>query len=210
MGKARYGSRRQTGYRSVLPVVVLVCDDAKTAVAYFQEMRREFKAKVTLKIVPAPCSGATADDVVKAAITERLALGPDSSVAASEPQDEVWALLDLEVQSELRNLANAAKLKAEDNSVRVALSDPCFEIWTLAHLTDTGTAFANCAAVVAEIKKEWKKEFGTDFGQKKAQADYSKLMPLRGLAISRCRPRHERKDPSWTEVYKVVESIMTK
>ena len=182
----------------------MVCDDTKTAVAYFQEMARELKAKVTLKIVRAPFPGATADDVVNNAIKERRGLGQ------REPRDKVWVLLDLEVQPLCRDRALAAQSKALNNGLCVALSDPCFEIWTLAHLTDTGAAFTNCEAVVAEIKKEWKKAFGVDFGHKKAQADYSKLMPLRGLAISCCRRRHERKDPSWTEVYKVVESIITK
>lgn len=208
MDNGRYGSRRQTQYRSVLPVVVVVCDDAKTAVAYFTEMQREFKGKVTLKIVPAPCSGATADDVVKAAISEWQGWAEGHSGGSPEAHDQVWALLDLEVEPRLRKRATAAQLKAGTKGVRVALSDPCFEVWTLAHLTDTGAAFADCKAVVAAIKTEWKKKFGTDFGNKKSQADYSKLMPLRQDAIRNCQKRDPQRDRSWTEVHLLVKSIV--
>ncbi len=206
MRNDRYVIRPRTAYRAILPIIVVVCDDTKTAVAYFNEMKRDFKSTVTLKIIPAPCTGATAEDVVQKAMEARASLQSDDDNGA----DEVWVLLDLESGEERQARANNAKQKAENEDIRVARSNPCFEIWILAHLVDTGRAFRGCEAVLDEVKQEWSKAFKSDFGAKKAQADYSKLMPLRADAIRRCKTRNPQNTPSWTEVYRVVESIMAK
>jgi hypothetical protein len=57
------------------------------------------------------------------------------------------------------------------------------------------------------VKAEWKRMFGVDFGDKKAQADYSKLMALRGEAIRNAKKRDPNRDGSWTEVHRVAEEI---
>ncbi len=204
MGNGRYGSQRKTAYREVLPIIVVVCDDTRTAVAYFQEMRRDFKSTVTLKIIPAPRTGATAMDVVQKAIQVK------TSTQSPEDTDEVWALLDLEAIGKDNILANNAKREGEKEGIRVVQSNPCFEVWILAHLVNTGRAFSGCREVLTEVKKEWKTAFGVDFGNQKSRADYSKLTQLRAQAIKCCRARGPHNSPSWTEVYNLVESIMAK
>ncbi len=201
----RYGISRPSNTRNPLPVVVLVCDDKRTAVAYFSLLKHQVKAKLYLEVVKAPCHGATPDGVVDVAMNKAKQLADESS-SDDGSGDAVWALIDLEIEPKTQTQAQNAKTKAGKAGVCVALSNPCFEVWTLAHLVDTGEAFQNCGAVVTRVKAEWKKQFGTDFGNKKAQADYSKLMPLRETAMERCK-RREQNDPSWTEVYKIVEFI---
>ena len=39
--KNRYGARRTTGTRSILPIIEVVCDDTRTAVAYFNLLKKE-------------------------------------------------------------------------------------------------------------------------------------------------------------------------
>ena len=93
--------------------------------------------------------------------------------------------------------------------VQVALSSPCYEVWTLLHLVGTGETFMNCAAVLSRVEIEWAKAFGQAFGTK-AQADYSKLMPLVDQAVERASRNHQSvpPTPSWTEVYKAVQVIV--
>ena len=81
-------------------------------------------------------------------------------------------------------MADQAQKNAAGKKYRVLLSNPCYEVWTLAHLTDTGEHFNDCKAVVSRIRTEWKKAFGSEFGPK-AQADYEKLMRYRDTAILR-------------------------
>jgi hypothetical protein len=88
----------------------------------------------------------------------------------------------------------------------VALSNPCYELWSLLHLVDTGEMFINCAAVIERLAKEWQGRFKQAFGPK-AQADYSKIIEDRMAAVARARKHHENGDQSWTEVYLVVEDI---
>lgn len=207
--RSRYGASRPLRVRPTLPVVVVVCDDAKTACAYFAEIKREVKSKVTVEIIEAPYHGAAADDVVSRAIKRLGELSSNKSHDPDDAAEAVWALIDLEIEPHRQSEAQAAKKRGTENGVSVALSNPCFEVWTLAHLIDTGEAFNGCAAVSARVRSEWKKAFGHEFGAK-AQADYAKLMQSRADAVERTKRRSSAGDQSWTEIYKVVQAIMSR
>jgi len=197
----RYGASRPYQTRPTLPVVTVVCDDTRTAVAYFTELKGQVKAQVTVKVERARRCGASADYVLKDAVGLAKALDP------SQKNDSTWVLLDMEAEGYRQAQAQQAQKSAAGKGVYVLLSKPCYEVWTLAHLIDTGEAFNNCAAVVDRIKTEWEKKFRTGFGSKKGQADYGKLMPLRDTAVQNAKRRSRERDPSWTEVFKVVEAI---
>lgn len=202
----RYQLSRRSQVRNPLPVVVVVCDDRKTAVAYFEAFKREIKSRVALEIVKAPHHGATPDAIVSEAIKRREALEDTTSKDDTESRSAVWALIDLEAEPTRQTQSREARQKAEQHNVKVALSKPCFEVWVLAHLADTGEEFQDCNAVVKRVRVEWKSTFGNEFPNKKAQADYSKLIPRHQAAIERCARRSPR-DPSWTEIHKVFTCI---
>ncbi len=195
----RYG-RRPVETRAPRPVKVIVCDDSRTAPAYFNELKREVRQHVTLKIVSAKCT-AEASRIVQRAIEERSKLNEDN-----EAGDSVWALLDLECEPHVRRHAETEKRRAEQSNVAVALSDPCFEVWTLLHLEDTGTLFTDCGAVIRRIESAWESRFAQDF-PRKAQADYSKIIGLRHEAARRAKQHWEAGDPSRTQVYRIIEQI---
>jgi hypothetical protein len=136
------------------------------------------------------------------------ALELDKSLKPKQEGDSTWVLLDMESEKFKQEHAQRAKKRAVSGEVKVLLSNPCYEIWTLAHFVDTGEAFHNCGAVIARVKAEWKQKFGISFGSKKGHADYAKLMPLQGEAVKNAKKRNPQQDPSWTEVYKAVEAIL--
>jgi hypothetical protein len=193
--KNRYGAKRTVETRPVLPVIEIVCDDTRTAVAYFEVLKREAAGKKVVKVIPASSNGATASDVIK------LARTPNPS--EQEPDDDVFVLADLDTNPNIRIAHDQAAAK----QVKLLVSKPCFEVWTLAHLLDTGEAFSDCDAVLASVKRKWKDQFGSEMG-KKAQAKYENLMPLRQLAIDRSKQRRPDIDQSWTEVWRAVEAIL--
>jgi hypothetical protein len=195
---ARYGARRPQNLHDPRPVITIVCDDTKTAGAYLRELKREVKSRRTVNIVPAPRHGADGKSVVEYAGSHKPE-GP-------EPNDQVWALIDLDTNPRKHELRDHASRLG----VQIAFSAPCFEIFTLAHLEDTGAGFTDCSAVITRIKAMWKAFTGVDFPQKKAQADYSRIIPLCNDAIARCSKRSEANSQSWTEVWKVVEAILAK
>lgn len=201
----RYGLSRPREIRRSLPVLVVVCDDAKTAVSYFNELKQKVKKKLTLRVVRNPSDRATPQDVINWAQVQKQKLVEESSHDDTD-RSEVWALIDLEQESARRAAGFAAKEAGETAGISVALSDPCYEVWTLLHLADTGESFDNCNSVLSRIEVEWHKKLGQEFG-KKAQADYSKILPARTDAAVRARKHHEVPDPSWTEIYLVSEMI---
>jgi len=199
--RERYGRARRTEYRPTLPVVVVVCDDAKTAVAYFSVLKRLVKTNVTLKVKRNPSDQAGPMDVIDAAKAELTSLDDSEGDRSS-----VWGLVDMEQDHDRREEAKAAKDSGSASGIKVALSDPCYELWTLLHLVDTGGMFNGCHAVLVELEREWRRQFGQPFGPK-AQADYSRIIDRRNVAAERARAHHENKDPSWTEIYLLIEEI---
>lgn len=204
-GRARYTSKRRTDFRPPLPIIVIVCDDAKTAVRYFNRLKRLVKETVTLKVKRNPSDQATPMDVINCAINHISKLGGGNS-NDDDDRDSVWALIDLEEADVRRQQALYAKEQGESAGIYVALSDPCYEMWTLLHLVSTGEMFHNCDAVKKRLETEWRKEFGKEFGPK-AQANYSKILPTIAIAAQRAKEHKENDDQSWTEIYLLIEEI---
>jgi len=188
----------------------VVCDDARTAVSYFDLLKRLIKGKLTLTVVPKPHCRASAKEVVEVAKKKLNSLQQARSHDEEADRNSVWALIDLEDTSASQEAARNAKKAGEKLGIQVALSNPCYEVWTLLHLVDTGKTFANCNAVRKSIEHEWLKCFGQEFG-KKAQADYFKIIEDRTKAAARAKKHREaydgEGDPSWTEVYLLSNEI---
>jgi len=191
---SRYGSKRTTNTRTTLPVIEIVCDDTRTAVEYFKLLKQEVHGKKIVNVVPAHKNGATADDVLDLARTP----------SPEDVNDKSFVLIDVDTCQDVERIREKAKTK----DVWVLFSNPCFEVWTLAHLQNTGEAFLDCNAVITRLKQKWKDEFGVDFGPK-AQARYEKLSEKRNVAIINCQRRDPALDQSWTEVWRAVETILS-
>jgi hypothetical protein len=61
--------------------------------------------------------------------------------ARDDEVDECWCVFDVEWPQQHPNLATAIRL-AEENGIRLAISNPCFELWLILHFEDQ-TAFLN-------------------------------------------------------------------
>jgi hypothetical protein len=48
--------------------------------------------------------------------------------------DEIWCVYDVDDHPKL----NEARQQAEDHGIRLAISNPCFELWALLHFEDHG------------------------------------------------------------------------
>jgi hypothetical protein len=193
--RQRYGTRRSSQTLPVRAVITVVCDDTTTAVGYFELLRHEFRDQKTIRVYPAPRCGALGNDVIQHAIEKKP--------VPVESGDRTVVLVDVDTNPNQQTLAKSGM----DKDVEVLFSKPCFEVWTLAHLEDTGQAFQDCSAVIHRIKIKWKAQFDQDFGRK-SQAEYSKIIPYRQVAIDRCRKRNAQNSQSWSEVWKVVDIII--
>lgn len=183
--------------------MVIVCDDTRTAPAYFTELKREIKQYVTLKVNRAPCQGASPNVLVDHARNEQESLKTDRD---DDDKDAVWVLLDLEGGPEQCAQTQQTKKLAKQEGISVALSIPCYEVWTLLHLEDTGTQFNDCNQVLDRVRQLWKERFEQEFGPK-ARADYSKIIKRRHDAVTRAESHWINRDPTRTEVFKVIQQI---
>jgi hypothetical protein len=172
-----------------------LCDDTKTAPQYFDLLKYEFRDQKTIHVCRAPHCGANAAEVIE--------LAKGMKPTEPEPGDATFVLVDSDTNPDVQALRSACI----EAGVRLSLSKPCYEVWTLAHLEDTGQAFLDCGAVVRRVKAKWRREFGQSFNRK-SQADYSKIMPRRGEAIRRSRQRNATNSQSWTEVWQAVALIV--
>lgn len=192
--RERYGCKRTSRTRPVLPVIVVVCDDTRTAVAYFTVLKHAVKDRRVVNVYPAPREGATGSDVIEFA----TAKAPDNG----EASDRIFVLVDFDSNPDAATLRH----EGTKSSIAVLFSNPCFEVWTLAHLEDTGEMFINCGTVLKRVREQWKTQFGVEIANK-AQADYHKLLDRVATAISRCERRDPSTNPSWTEVWVAAKAI---
>ena len=199
--RGAYGERR-VGVREELPKIWVFPDDRVTGPAYFKEVARTYRGKAAIMVFPAADSENSPGRVVARAIDEAGRAGPD------EKADAVWAVLDCESTPSQCSAALEAKKQAGREGVKAALSMPSFEVWTLLHLEDTGATFQDAQAVTARVLKLWAEHI-EPVGAGKSDLDYSKVRKRRKEAVRRAKAHAEKspRDPSWTEVYLVIEDI---
>jgi len=194
MAKPRYGAKRSVGGRSPIAFVYVVCDDRKTASKYFEKAITFKLGERQLKALPADSHGKTGEAVIEQASRRK---------DEADERDIVWALVDLEMKPNSKTLKQKFSRQAKKAKVKLALSQPCFEVWILSHLVYTGQSFANCGAVLSAVKNQWKAAFGHEFPDNKAHADYQKLSDQVHNAVANARKQNPQKAQSWTDIWRI-------
>lgn len=177
----------------------MVCEGEITEPCYFKDLRHEWRSHLNLVAlgVGVPLT------VVKTAIAQR-----DRAVKEARRKrdlnlafDEVWCVFD---QDEHANVCEAFEL-AERNDLKVAFSNPCFELWLLLHYQDQrphldrGRVQAQCRELVPGFEKRVPIE---------RVIDLYELAKDRAIQLERwqCGRDRARANP-WTDVYLLTERI---
>lgn len=152
---ARGGSRRDDGrdlrrrgpVRDPLPLILVVCEGEVTEPRYIETFRLAHGANTVRVRVEAP--GGDPRALVETAIrlrdeaTRRAKRERDRNLA----YDEVWCVFDVDEHArtpEARHLAASSR-------IRLAVSNPCFELWLLLHFAER-TAHVTTAQVVKLLR----------------------------------------------------------
>ena len=153
----------------------MFCEGTKTEPDYIHVLQQEpavrDSASVSLK-TDLNGSGAVPLTLVRAAATAQL--------RSSEEQgeiDEVWCLFDVEAPQKHPNLGEARKI-AQAGGVRLAISNPCFELWLALHF-ESQTAWLTSDAA-QRLRRKHDKSSGKE-------VDGSQYMPRRDVAAERAR-----------------------
>jgi RloB-like protein len=192
MSRHENAQRRHSPVRARLTILVW-CGAIRTEPDYFNGLRRRFRnSGVTIKVRSV---GAAPDVLVRAAASYRDSKGPGAF-------DQVWCVVDTDEFD-----IDAAVTEARRNGVRLAISNPCFELWLLLHHADCRSFCAGCAEVVRRLRKYLP-------NYDKAQVAFSDFADGVLDAVKRARglePTGEehRHNPS-TNVWRLVEQIVGK
>jgi hypothetical protein len=129
--------------------------------------------------------GGSCLDVVQQAIAEK-----EKAAARREEFDEVWCVFDVERADQPEQLTKARTL-AEKHGILLALSNPSFEVWLLAHFARTKRAFADCDRVIEVLNKHWQRKFGRDY-EKNDEQLYARLANRTRTAIDNAQAVREQ------------------
>ncbi|HRI70555.1 MAG TPA: RloB family protein [Polyangium sp.] len=124
---------------------VVVVEGAKTEPKYFNALQEHDlipKHKVHIEVV-SPIDHKSAPKYLIACAEEKF-----NSIKSRLPDDECWIVFDVDKHSGSDRIEQiySALHDAENQKWFVALSNPCFEVWHLLHITDDLTGIDDGAA----------------------------------------------------------------
>ena len=179
--------RRQVGVRTPKRTFLVFCEGEKTEPAYLKALKREPAVRDVASVdirVDEKKSGAVPLTLVEAAAKARTrSSGEDGEI------DEVWCVFDVEWPQNHPNLKRAVAL-ARESGVRVAVSNPCFELWLALHFEDQN-AWLDTAAAIRRCR--------TLDGTSGKDLDGATYMPRRTDAARRALALDERHRGDGTE-----------
>ena len=153
----------------------MFCEGTKTEPDYIKALKQEQAVRETASVdiqIDLNASGAVPLTLVNAAA--------QAQARSSEEQgeiDEVWCLFDVEWPRNHPDLSEA-RAKAEVSDVRLAISNPCFELWLALHFENHSAWLDNDAA--RRLCRKHDKNSGKGM-------DGSHYMPRRANAAQRAR-----------------------
>jgi len=202
--------RRPSPQRSEKTRILIVCEGRETEPNYLHGLRDEEAVRQYFIVEVRKGKGGSCLDVIQQAIAER-----EKAAARRKDFDEVWCVFDVEQASRREQVIDARTL-AGQHEIQLALSNPSFECWLLAHFTRTKKSFAGADKVIEELNKYWRREFGQDY-EKSDEQIYARLSARTQTALDNAR-KVRKQDwssssdiidcNSATEVYLLVERLL--
>ena len=167
--------RRKVAFRMPKRTFLVFCEGTRTEPDYIKALRQEPAVRDSASIdirIDLNASGAVPLTLVNAAAEARYRSSREQGEI-----DEVWCLFDVEWPQNHPKLAEA-KVKAAKAGVRLAISNPCFELWLALHFENRTAWLDNDAA--GKLRRDHDKSSGKGL-------DGSEYMPRRADATQRAR-----------------------
>ena len=146
MGRDEHFSRRtrRNDHRRPIRKRILVLTQGKvTEPAYFDRLRQLYR-QVIVVVKDCPKSPLQMLDVAIAETTKAAKHREDSF-------DTTWVVFDAEERPD-ETMLRALRLKAGQHEIRLAWSNPCFEVWLLLHLSFSQAPIFNAEQAIRELE----------------------------------------------------------
>jgi hypothetical protein len=187
--RTRKPSRRKP-FREPLPLILIVCEGERTEPDYFNGLAQIIR-NPRVKIEIAKVHGVPLT-LVRAA----------KKLKDSNPQfDSVWCLPDVDEHPFIPEAVQMAR----DNGIRLAISNPCFELWLLLHFRESpGMKHRDkIAEMLTEFIPGYDKAI--DFAKSKLADGYdAAVQRAKRIRASMKLTGDEMRNPS-TDVYRLTE-----
>jgi RloB-like protein len=137
MSPQRENRRRPTDVRRERLRVLVICGGRRTERDYLDGLKAAYLTRATVQIK------AKGNDPARC-IDYAVAQGR----AGDPAYDEIWCVVDVDEFP----IAEAVR-HGERRNVSLAISNPCFEVWLLLHLSDASREFSDAKDVLRELRK---------------------------------------------------------
>ena len=144
---------RRRGVRELEERFLIVCEDGKSAVNYFNALIRRFGISATSVKVAGSKGRTQPIQVVEKAIELKSAAA--SPASGTEPFDHGWCVIDGDYGGKIHH----ARARAKKNGIELAISTMCFEYWLLLHFEETAQPTTCCDDVVSRLRARYIKKY---------------------------------------------------
>jgi 8-oxo-dGTP pyrophosphatase MutT (NUDIX family) len=128
------GLARRAPTRAPLPLLLVVCEGEVTERQYISGFRQAQGANTVRLEIVAPGGDPRALVQRAAELRDEAADRADRERDENLAYDEVWCVFDVDDHARL----DAARELAEETGIRLAVSNPCFELWLILHFREHG------------------------------------------------------------------------
>ncbi len=172
---------------------IIAAEGAKTEAQYFAMFRNP---AVKVMVLPTGVDGRSSPQDVFNRL-ERYKEQYDFG-----PKDTLWLMIDVD---RWHRLAEICKEVKRHTNIRLAVSNPCFELWLWLHHADAVMNDTDCEAIEASLR--------TRLGEyNKSRLDFEMYKPHIDQAVRRAKALHTNLRELWpsfpgSHVYRVIESL---
>jgi hypothetical protein len=161
--------------------IASVCEGERTETDYFRYLLREWKSRfkkvesyVSIEIVgPKAAGGSVPGNLIPHAV--RILKETERTKAMWDKASQIWCVFDVEAEGRRGNLLHSVA-GAKRQGVRLAISNPCFELWFYLHFHYCETAVADAREMQTLLKRCWPE-------YTKSGGEFSALAGLRDTAM---------------------------
>ena len=199
--KKRRPIGRQAAIRQPAALIVVATEGELTEPEYLKLFSRIHGDQSIVRVKPVPVGG-DPRTVVERAIKELEKLKRDEFAE----NDSVWAMFDRDSHPRF----NEAKNLAHGNGIRLAISNPCFELWGILHYQEQDAPIESLECQ----RKLWQLHPGNNAGSRKIFGDrwaiaryYQTAVERASLSLQRRKEEGQPEGNPSTTVHLLTESI---
>lgn len=215
MSRERKPFKRKSGFRDAT-LFVIATEGEKCEQCYFEKLVSDeyyYNPKVHTEVLPSIDGKSSPRDVIKL-------LDKFKKEYKLKKDDELWLVIDRDKQSwSMTQIRQVAQL-CQQKKYELSLSNPCFEIWILLHLTDLSIYSSEQLTNLLENQKVTKNRTALEVeimkfnnSYNKSNPDLDRILPNVVDAIERAALLDKFPDNRWqntlgSKVYQLVQKLI--